>query len=151
MVYFILITRLIKYKKAELQLKTSENGFTPIHCASFYGHIDALALLIRYGGSLTKNDHDRLDPIESLTLDKFLSTKYTPDLNDDLDVYCWGSNANFNLGIGHEMKKSIPELNEYFKKSNVSIVQIVMSKFHSVFRARSGEVFTCGKKMFHLF
>ena len=63
---------------------------------------------------------------------------------DDFDVYCWGSNTNFNLGNGHGMKNSNAELVEFFKKANISIIDIKMSKFHTVFLAKSGEVYTCG-------
>ena len=43
---------------------------------------------------------------------------------DGIDVYSWGSNANFNLGHGHEMKKNIPELVDYFKKSDINIAEM---------------------------
>ena len=72
---------LIKHKKAELNLKTSENGFTPAHCACFYGNIDALAVLARNGANMTKMDFDRLNPLELLSLDKWLSTSYQPDIH----------------------------------------------------------------------
>jgi alpha-tubulin suppressor-like RCC1 family protein len=42
------------------------------------------------------------------------------------------------------MKRPTAEVVEFFKKSDISIIQIVMSKFHSVFLSRSGEVYTCG-------
>lgn len=42
------------------------------------------------------------------------------------------------------MKKPIAEVLEFFKKSEVSIAQVVMSKFHTVFLSKRGQVFTCG-------
>ncbi len=51
---------------------------------------------------------------------------------------------NYNLGNGHDMKKTNPEIVEFFKKSDTSIIQIVMSKFHTVFLSKNGEVFTVG-------
>ncbi|RNA45258.1 inhibitor of Bruton tyrosine kinase-like [Brachionus plicatilis] len=62
----------------------------------------------------------------------------------NLDVYSWGSNENYNLGMGHEMKKAHAEMVEFFKKQNIAISQIKMSKFHTVFMTKSGEVYTCG-------
>lgn len=74
---------LLEYKKAEINLKTFENGWTPAHCACFYGNIDSLIILIKHGANLTKNDYDRLTPIENLIIDKWTSTKYdlSPDFN----------------------------------------------------------------------
>lgn len=63
---------------------------------------------------------------------------------DDSEVYSWGSNENFNLGIGHDMKKTTAEVVEFFKKSDISIIQVVMSKFHTVFLSTCGRVYTCG-------
>lgn len=42
------------------------------------------------------------------------------------------------------MKKSVAEVLEYFKKSDISIAQVVMSKFHTVFLSKRGQVYTCG-------
>ncbi|CAF0720757.1 unnamed protein product [Brachionus calyciflorus] len=135
---------LIDMKKTDLNLKTFENGWTAAHCACFYGNIDSLIALIKRGANLTKNDYDHLTPIEGLNLDKWIATRYQADLNDDLDVYSWGSNENYNLGVGHELKKPNAEMVEFFKKTNITITQIEMGKFHSVFLSKTGEVFTCG-------
>ena len=69
---------LIKFKKADIHLKTAENGWTPAHCAAFYGHIDVLILLIKNGANLLKNDYDRLTPMDHLIFDKWTSTQYQP-------------------------------------------------------------------------
>lgn len=75
-----LLEWLIKLKKADMELKTLENGWTPAHCSAFYGHIDCLIMLIRLGANLIKNDYDRLTPLEHLGLDKWQSVPYHPDL-----------------------------------------------------------------------
>ena len=72
---------LVNLKRAELHLKTTENGWTPAHCAAFHGHIDTLVVLIKLGANVIKNDHDRLTPIEHLSIDKWLCLKNQPDLN----------------------------------------------------------------------
>ena len=141
---------LLYYKRADVHARSLESGWTPLHCSAFYGHIDTMMLLLKYGASLAREDNDRLTALEHLAVDKWQQFAPREDVDDDddddddLDVFCWGSNANFNLGNGHDMKKAVPEMNDYFKKHNVSIVQVVMSKFHSAFRAKSGQVFTCG-------
>ena len=71
---------LLKYKKADLHLKTLENGWTPAHCAAFYGNIDCLIILIKFGANLFKNDYDRLTAIDHLIFDKYLFNKYQPSL-----------------------------------------------------------------------
>ena len=71
---------LLKYKKAEIQLKTLENGWTPAHAAAFYGNIDCLILLIKNGANLLKNDYDRLTPIDHLIFDKYFLNKFQPSL-----------------------------------------------------------------------
>jgi len=140
-----LVEWLVKFKKSDMMLKTLENGWTPAHCAAFYGQIDTLITLIKLGANLIKNDYDRLTPIEHLCVDKWHTFKDSPfSISDACDVYSWGSNENFNLGIGHDMKKPIAEIVEFFKKSDISISQVVMSKFHTVFLASSGQVFSCG-------
>jgi inhibitor of Bruton tyrosine kinase len=69
---------LLKYKKAEINLKTFENGWTPAHCAAFYGQIDCLLVLIKCGANLLKNDLDRMTPNEHIILDKWESTRDEP-------------------------------------------------------------------------
>jgi hypothetical protein len=135
---------LIKLKKADLNLKTSESGWTALHCAAYYGQIDALIILIRNGANLSKLDFAKMTPLEHLALDKWLENNYQAESPDYFDVYSWGNNINFNLGMGHDMKKANPELVEFFKKSNIQIVEIVMSKFHSVFLSSTGNVYSCG-------
>ena len=75
-----LLEWLIKCKRADMELKTLENGWTPAHCSAFYGHIDCLIVLIGWGANLIKNDHDRLTPLEHLGLDKWQSTPYQHDV-----------------------------------------------------------------------
>jgi len=63
---------------------------------------------------------------------------------DDYDCYSFGSNINFTLGHSNELERANPELIEQFKKTNTSIKQIVMSKFHTLFLDANGRVYSCG-------
>lgn len=74
---------LVRFKRADLNLKTFENGWTPAHAAAYYGQIDSLITLIKLGASLIKKDYDRLTPLDQLSLDKWemLRTRYVPDSN----------------------------------------------------------------------
>jgi ankyrin repeat protein len=72
---------LVKYKKADLNVKTAENGWTPLHCAAFYGQIDVFIMLVRMGANLNVYDNDRLTPIEILADNKYKAFKYEPSLD----------------------------------------------------------------------
>jgi hypothetical protein len=63
---------------------------------------------------------------------------------DDYDCYSFGSNINFTLGHSNELERINPEIIEQFKKTNTSIKQIVMSKFHTLFLDTNGRVYSCG-------
>jgi len=72
---------LIKIKKADIQIKNTESGWTPAHAAAFYGQIDSLLTLIKLGANLNKLDNDTLNVLEHLSLDKYLSSSYKPDFH----------------------------------------------------------------------
>ena len=61
-----------------------------------------------------------------------------------LDAYAWGTNSNFNLGLGNNTSRSQPDVVEGFRKDNVNISKVCLQKFHSGFLTRSGQVMTCG-------
>ena len=63
---------------------------------------------------------------------------------DDYDCYSLGSNINFTLGHSNELERVYPELIEQFKKTNISIKQISMSNFHTLFLDSNGRVYSCG-------
>jgi inhibitor of Bruton tyrosine kinase len=48
------------------------------------------------------------------------------------------------LATGNEMKKTNPDICEFFKKNNINVIEIAMSKFHTIFRSSEGQVYTCG-------
>lgn len=75
---------LVRQRKADVNVKTLENGWTPAHCACFYGQIDSLVVLIRCGANLAKNDKDQLNVFESLALDKWMSVRAEDDMFGNL-------------------------------------------------------------------
>ena len=62
----------------------------------------------------------------------------------DCDVYVWGTNDNFVLGLGHEAERSAPDIIEFFRKEKVKCRDVHLSKFHSAFLTSDGGVYTCG-------
>lgn len=43
---------------------------------------------------------------------------------DPCDVFAWGSNFNYNLGMGNSQSKNAPEILEVFRKDFIDIKQV---------------------------
>ena len=56
----------------------------------------------------------------------------------------WGSNINFTLGIGDSKNRNVPEHLETFTNLSKNVLDLVITKFHSMFLTDCGEVWTCG-------
>lgn len=52
----------------------------------------------------------------------------TYDSNQHCEVYVWGTNTNYNLGISHHNSRSNPEPLGFFRKENISIKQVSICK-----------------------
>ena len=59
-------------------------------------------------------------------------------------VHLWGNNANFTNGLGDSKTRSIPDINETLFQNHHSVIDVVVTKFHSVFLTEEGKVLTCG-------
>ena len=59
-------------------------------------------------------------------------------------VYLWGNNANFTNGLGDSKVRNMPELNETIFQNKHSVIDVVVTKFHSVFLTEEGKVLSCG-------
>ena len=59
-------------------------------------------------------------------------------------LHMWGSNVNFTLGLGDSKARNTAELNETLFHMNESVIDVVITKFHTVILVKSGGVFTCG-------
>ncbi|GFY53971.1 inhibitor of Bruton tyrosine kinase [Trichonephila inaurata madagascariensis] len=94
------------------------------------------------GASLRLTDHEGFTPLDIVVKDRLPYIEYQH--SDPSDVYAWGSNFNYNLGIGNSQIKSVPEVLEVFQKDSIDIQQVVICKFHSVFLSSNGHVYTCG-------
>ena len=95
-------------------------------------------------------DHDGLTPLDHTSIDRSTLPKpyghhMTPNAtynNVNFDVYVWGSNTTYNLGLGHEQHRPIPDINDFFRKENIRVKEVRFSKFHSAFVASDGQVYT---------
>lgn len=129
-------------KHQDTFLKDRESGWTALHRALFYGQLSAARLLVQYNSDLYTRDHEGLGPLDLPVKDR---PKYvTFSVQEPNEVYSWGDNSNFTLGHAHEQRRTMPEAVDTFRRVNISVTQIVMCKYHTVFLTQSGQVYTCG-------
>ncbi|XP_025096853.1 inhibitor of Bruton tyrosine kinase-like isoform X2 [Pomacea canaliculata] len=133
---------LITEKKLNVAIKDKESGWTALHRALFYGQLSVARLLIQYNCELYVRDHEGLGPLDLIMKDhpKHLAFNW----KDPNEVYSWGDNTNLTLGHASEQRRSFPEVVDTFRRGNISVKQILMSKYHSVFLTQEGQIYTCG-------
>ncbi|XP_022089803.1 inhibitor of Bruton tyrosine kinase-like [Acanthaster planci] len=139
---FEIIDWLVKEKHASLGAEDLESGWTALHRSIFHGQVIAAVYLISHGASTDKHDNEDLTPLEIAMKDHPGYAEYDP--RGPSQVYSWGSNANFTLGHGGGKSRSQPDVVDRFARDGLSIKQVVMCKFHTVFLTHQGAVYTCG-------
>ncbi|EDV25247.1 uncharacterized protein TRIADDRAFT_57002 [Trichoplax adhaerens] len=141
-----LVRWLIKDRKLDVNARDDESGWTPLHRCLFYGHLDVAALLVKLGADLFAEDREGLTPLDMVLIDR-KQTFPSLHLSPPAHVFTWGLNDNFTLGHA-ESNCRLPGRVKFITASQaaktISIKQIVMCQFHSVFLSHDGRVFTCG-------
>ena len=151
---------LIKFKSAQQNTKDNESGFTALHRALFYGRINVARFLIENGANIAVQDHDGLTPIDHINKDRasFCPFDFDSDASSPSDQtttvnsvagglgegYVWGTNENFNLGLGHHQQKNQPVIIEQLRRSGNYISKVVLQKFHSAVLTTEGNILTFG-------
>ncbi|XP_078617531.1 inhibitor of Bruton tyrosine kinase-like [Branchiostoma floridae x Branchiostoma japonicum] len=133
---------LLGLRRVEVGRKDWESGWTALHRAVFYGQVASALPLIRASASLQAQDKEDLTPLDLIMRD--LPAYVELRTTDPADAYSWGTNTNFTLGHGSQQSRQHPEPVEHLFKEGVSVAQVVMCKFHTVFLSHSGRVYTCG-------
>ncbi|XP_033126307.1 inhibitor of Bruton tyrosine kinase-like isoform X2 [Anneissia japonica] len=133
---------LITQKHAELKSRDLESGWTVLHRSLFYGQINIAVLLANCGCNLYKHDIEGLSPLDLVMKDQPSYVEY--NASGPTECYTWGANTNFTLGHSNQHSRKHPELVEELVKKGLSIKQIVMCKFHTIFLTHCGKVLTCG-------
>ncbi|XP_041354992.1 inhibitor of Bruton tyrosine kinase-like isoform X2 [Gigantopelta aegis] len=133
---------LIMEKHADQTAKDSESGWTALHRSLFYGNIDVARLLIQHGSDMYSRDNEGLGSLDIVMKDRPQQISFSS--KEPNELYAWGDNANFNLGHASGHRRPVPEVVDQFKKLNISIKQVVMCKYHTVFLSQTGQVYTCG-------
>ena len=133
---------LLEWRAGQLNGKDAESGYSPLHRAVFHGQLSTVVMLIKLGANLHLLDNDGLTALDQTILDRPLHLSY--DRAAPLDAYVWGTNSNYNLGLGTNTNRVQPDLVDTFRKETVNICQVSIQKFHSAFITRGGQVMTCG-------
>lgn len=137
-----LVKWLLEQCHAEVDARDRESGWTALHRAVFYGQLHCAKVLLQHGASIATSDYEGLTPVDLAVRDRMPYIEYTP--SDPCEVYVWGSNKNFTLGLASEQSPKDPEVLESFRRDGVSVQKVEMQKFHSVFLTNAGEVYVCG-------
>ncbi|KAG8231547.1 hypothetical protein J437_LFUL008089, partial [Ladona fulva] len=150
-------TRVLRWllKDSEnVNLKDRESGYTPLHRSMFHGQLNAARYLIMHGAKLDELDNDGLTALDHAMRDEVKEKNYPEaklaispwkgSTNPLTEVYVWGSNSNFNLGIGNHQIRRQPDTIDFFWKNKISIKRVAMGKFHSIFLCEDGRVYSCG-------
>lgn len=109
---FDFLTLLLTHPSVNYNLQDHESGWTALHRALYVGHVHvALLLLERTDIDTTIRDWEGLTAFDlyNTTVDGTC-----PRPEDDLALgggvlFVWGSNRNYNLGLGHSNDSSTPE------------------------------------------
>uniref|UniRef100_A0A2C9LAN8 BTB domain-containing protein n=1 Tax=Biomphalaria glabrata TaxID=6526 RepID=A0A2C9LAN8_BIOGL len=133
---------ILEEKKVDLNQKDFESAWTALHRSLFYGQLNCARLLTQFNCDLQVRDAEGLSPLDMPMMDRPSNVTYSSI--EPNEVYTWGEDHNSTLGHVSSHKRSSPEAVDYFKKSAISIKQVVLSKYHSVFLSQAGHVYTCG-------
>ncbi|KAL3883749.1 hypothetical protein ACJMK2_029983 [Sinanodonta woodiana] len=133
---------LLKEKNGDVTAKDIESGWTALHRALFYGQLATVRLLVQNNSDLYTRDHEGLGPLDLIMKDQPPRISYSQ--SDPSEIFTWGDNSNFTLGHSTENRRCGPEPVDEFRKLGISIRQVVMCKYHTVFLSTAGQVYTCG-------
>ncbi|XP_050296908.1 inhibitor of Bruton tyrosine kinase [Anthonomus grandis grandis] len=135
-----LVRWLVENRRANVNVKDRESGYTALHRSMFHGKIDTAVELIKLGASLTVQDSDSLTYLEHAMVDRFRPKQ----ISDCGEAFTWGANSNNSLGS--QLPRTVPETMDIFHKEypNEFVRQLLIQEYHSVILTQSGSVFSCG-------
>lgn len=81
--------------------------------------------MFQLGGDPNVTDNESLTPVDIVMKDS--PPPYIHECSDNLELYVWGSNTNYNLGCGHNRERSLPEPHDFFQKAKLSIRQVCVA------------------------
>lgn len=60
------------------------------------------------------------------------------------EIFVWGNNRNYNLGIGNDEEKMQPHQMDFFNKLNTSIRKVSLSTYHCMYLDDLGKLYVVG-------
>ncbi|KAI9600490.1 hypothetical protein H4Q26_000273 [Puccinia striiformis f. sp. tritici PST-130] len=133
-------------------LQDLESGWTPLHRALYLGNLRFAKLLIEHSESdlTTIKDHEAFDLYHS-TIDRSLLSTAEEEEETRTELFTWGSNRNFVLGIDDDGDRHYPErihLRQTWHSHNpfisTSIKAVKIGKLHTALITSRGELRVCG-------
>lgn len=83
---------------AHVNAKDEESGYSALHRAFYFGQLQAARTLLQNNANLFQPlDNDSMSPFDHLTRDRYDFKTLDPNL--PCEVYVWGTNSNYSLGI----------------------------------------------------
>ncbi|ODM97386.1 Inhibitor of Bruton tyrosine kinase [Orchesella cincta] len=136
---------LVKIQQCNINAKDYISGYTPLHRSIYCGHLQVARSLIKLGADVNVRDNEGLTPFELCQMDRPIPFKQ--NAGDMTELTVWGSNANYNLGLGHQQPRLVPDVLEKFRKEDLSLVQVAMGTYQTMFLTKTGKVYACGYGM----
>ncbi|CAI9740066.1 inhibitor of Bruton tyrosine kinase-like [Octopus vulgaris] len=133
---------LLDEKHVDVNAVDRESGWTALHKALFYGHLAVARLLIQHEASLEIQDREGLRPFNLQREDELTKKLKFPGAPND--VYVWGENHNSTLGLPIDKECPKPTILDTFQQQHITVKQVILCTYHTVFVSHCGRVYTCG-------
>lgn len=67
-----------------------------------------------------------------------------PSLRQNKEIFVWGSNRNYNLGLDNKEGKPFPHFLDFFSKQNVFVSSVSLGEYHCLYVTDAGTLYAVG-------
>ncbi|WFC95350.1 hypothetical protein MBRA1_001997 [Malassezia brasiliensis] len=104
------LAALLTHPSVNVNVQDHESGYTALHRALYAGHLHtAITLLRRPDTDVRVRDHEGLTPLDLYNLTVPGTSPACADAAHGGELFVWGANRNFTLGLGHADDGTRPE------------------------------------------
>lgn len=104
------LAALLAHPSVNVNVQDHESGYTALHRALYAGHLrTAITLLRRADTDVRVRDHEGLTPLDLYNLTVPGTSPARADAARGGELFVWGANRNFTLGLGHADDGTRPE------------------------------------------
>ncbi|PKI82340.1 hypothetical protein MVES1_003487 [Malassezia vespertilionis] len=104
------LEQLLTHPSVNLNLQDKESGWTALHRALYAGNLRvAIRLLQRPDVDTSLRDHEGFAPFDLYNLTVRGTHPSAEDATDGMDLFVWGANRNYTLGLGRHDDNTLPE------------------------------------------